>query len=323
MLFSAAAVSLALATMVQGHTAVWKEGMYCQGGNDSSVDDQNTNLVVDPLYQLTKEEWWFQADRGCDKVPPKAGVFLEIPAGGKLETELAHNRAFTSLSYDGTKVTDWPDGGQHPEDWAGPGNPPDCIQDDGALHTQNQSMAAGTAFAISYQSEISEVTMENLVVFTTLQQYMQGFKCNVTGATSTTPIATAKAPVYCGDDKSKCVKGAKQMIAWQQATGNNVEPPQFVSPAYNTGFGWESGAQDDIFEASATETTSPTTAAAPPSSSTTATVASPSSAPVSSLTPTSHAAGPAGPAATSAASANESQDDGEGDDEEDEDSCEA
>jgi hypothetical protein len=51
------------------------------------------------------------------------------------------------------------------------------------VHTQNQSMAAGTAFAISYdvgftvlchpntrltieQSDISKVTMENLTVFT-------------------------------------------------------------------------------------------------------------------------------------------------------------
>jgi hypothetical protein len=38
------------------------------------------------------------------------------------------------------------------------------------LHTRNESMAAGTAWAISYQSDLSGVTMENLVVFTTLAQ---------------------------------------------------------------------------------------------------------------------------------------------------------
>ena len=46
--------------------------------------------------------------------------------------------------------------------------------------------------------------------------YMQGFKCNVTGATSTVPLAVAKAPVMCEEDESKCVKGARQMIAWNR-----------------------------------------------------------------------------------------------------------
>ena len=45
----------------------------------------------------------------------------------------------------------------------------DCLSDF-QLHTKNESMAAGTAWAISYQSDLSAVTMENLVVFTTLAQ---------------------------------------------------------------------------------------------------------------------------------------------------------
>ncbi|KAK3373024.1 hypothetical protein B0T24DRAFT_678506 [Lasiosphaeria ovina] len=35
----------------------------------------------------------------------------------------------------------------------------------GELHTQNQSRATGSAFAISYHADIADVTMENLVVF--------------------------------------------------------------------------------------------------------------------------------------------------------------
>jgi hypothetical protein len=42
------------------------------------------------------------------------------------------------------------------------------------VHTQNESMAAGTAFAISYVSEIADVTPENLVVFTVLEQCVFG-----------------------------------------------------------------------------------------------------------------------------------------------------
>jgi hypothetical protein len=77
--------------------------------------------------------------------------------------------------------------------------------------------------------------------------YMQGFKCKVTGANSTTPVAPAVPPVYCADDASKCVKGAKQMIVWHQLEGNNVFPPDGVSPGYNEAWGWSNGAQSDIF----------------------------------------------------------------------------
>ena len=47
--------------------------------------------------------------------------------------------------------------------------PGGCVAD-GALHTSNQSYAAGTAFAISYQSDLSSVTLENLAVFSVLEQ---------------------------------------------------------------------------------------------------------------------------------------------------------
>lgn len=110
-----------------------------------------------------------QADRGCDKVPPKD--VMELKAGGTLEVELATNRAFTSLSYGGKYMSDWDDGAQHPEDWHAPG-PGKCLGDNpdgkgGELHTTGQDDAAGTAFAISYADKLEDVTMENLVVFTT------------------------------------------------------------------------------------------------------------------------------------------------------------
>jgi len=79
-------------------------------------------------------------------------------------------------------------------------------------------------------------------------RYMQGFKCNVTGATSTAPLAKAQAPVYCADDASKCVTGAKQMIAWKQLTGDNVVTPDGASPGYSEKCGWTDGPQRDIFE---------------------------------------------------------------------------
>jgi hypothetical protein len=76
---------------------------------------------------------------------------------------------------------------------------------------------------------------------------MQGFKCMVTGATSTTPIATAKAPVWCEEDQSTCTQGAKQILIWNQAEGNNIvvsgndQSGHPKSPAYNSKCGFSDG----------------------------------------------------------------------------------
>lgn len=116
-----------------------------------------------------------QHDRGCDAVPPPPGEFLELPAGGQFKTELANNRAFTTLSYGGSRTSKWQDGETRPEPWVGPGNPHGCLGDNpdhkgGELHTHDVEHAAGTAFAISYESDISKVSMDNLVVFTVRYQ---------------------------------------------------------------------------------------------------------------------------------------------------------
>lgn len=99
---------------------------------------------------------------------------------------------------------------------------------------------------------------------------MQNLRCHVTGSTSTKTVAPAKPPAYCGDGKTPCVLGAKQMIAWNrtymaplvffglprrvtltskpEADGNNVEVPDGISPGYNQKMGWTPGAQNDIFQ---------------------------------------------------------------------------
>ncbi|KAI1174144.1 hypothetical protein F4777DRAFT_555396 [Nemania sp. FL0916] len=278
---------LALVATSQAHTAAFAPGMYCKGGPVAGVDDQNTNTAVNPLYQLSFKDFWFQHDRGCDQVPPPSGEFLQLPAGGKVTVELAHNRAQTTLSYGGANTSDWPDGKSHPEDWNGNNVPGEgCIQDDGAMHTSNHSTAAGTALAISYHSNIAEVTLENLVVFSVLpntpwkriaqydvpaglppcpadgctcawlwlpkgcgtaNEYMQGFKCKVTGSSSTKTLGTAKPPTFCGTDSSKCQAGPKQIIIWNQKEANNVSPPSGQIPGYNTKNGFQPGAQNDIF----------------------------------------------------------------------------
>jgi hypothetical protein len=159
------------------HIAAFGPGMYCRNGPNPSAPNQNSNTPVNPLYDLSAKDWWFQHDRGCDAVPPSSpSEFLEIPSGGTFTVELANNQAFTTLSYGGTKTTQWPDGGNHPEDWNGNGRDPNgdegCIPADegGYMHVQNETMAQGTAWAIAYESDLSKIKMEDLVVFSVLEQ---------------------------------------------------------------------------------------------------------------------------------------------------------
>jgi hypothetical protein len=77
--------------------------------------------------------------------------------------------------------------------------------------------------------------------------YHQAFRCRVTGATSTTPVASPKPPVWCEGNPDACTKGAKQMVYWNQAEGNNIWVDGFdnsgghKSPGYNGKCGFWDG----------------------------------------------------------------------------------
>lgn len=270
------------------HLGPWHTGMYCINGPQLETD-LNSNNVVNPLFRLLQSDWWLHHVDKCDEYPPPNGEMLQLPSGGQFTIEIATNRAKTSLSYDGRDTTEWPDGRQHPEDW----NEPDCITDPN-MHTQNRSMASGTTFAISYNSDIKKVTPENLVIFTVRHNtpwkriatydvpngmppcpaegcicvwgwipngcgepnmYQVPFRCNTTSSVPSTfrPLGIPKPAVWCEDDQLKCVRGPKQMLYWNQLTGNNIEVSGFDlngfprSPGYNLKCGFRDGAQQDIF----------------------------------------------------------------------------
>ncbi|TEB28861.1 hypothetical protein FA13DRAFT_1735368 [Coprinellus micaceus] len=279
--------------LVGGHVAAWHKGMYCLNGTTPGPeDDLDTNDAVNPLFNLSRSDWWMHHVNKCDEFPPNEGNFLELPAGESFVVELAVNRAFTSLSYGGSRTNVFPDGEEHPR----LGETQEGKSAEGCIslfniHTMNESMAAGTAFAISYESDIARVTPENLVVFTVLyhtpwrriaeyqvpmlpacpeggchcawgwvadgcgepNMYMQPFKCKVVGQTGSRALAPAVAPVWCEDDRSKCVTGPKQMVFWNQQEGSNVFVSGFDlsgrnrAPAYNNKMGFANGAQPDIF----------------------------------------------------------------------------
>ncbi|KIJ59037.1 hypothetical protein HYDPIDRAFT_118858 [Hydnomerulius pinastri MD-312] len=290
---------LVLSGLAHAHLAAFHKAMYCFNGTTPGQVNYNTEDAVTPLWNLKKSDYWFHHINKCDEFPPAPGDFLNLPAGGSFTVEIASNRGLTSLSDDGAHTSEWPDGKNHPDDYSvknlsgEPLSPSGCIRNPN-IHAQNQSMAAGTAFAISYESDLSKVTLDNLVVFSVRYHtpwkrlttydvpaampacpeggctcawvwipngcgepniYMQGFKCSVTPSTSVAPLAISppKPPVYCADDPSKCVAGAKQIMIWNQAEGNNIVVEGFKgdgegeSPGYNMGCGFKDGAQNDIF----------------------------------------------------------------------------
>lgn len=77
--------------------------------------------------------------------------------------------------------------------------------------------------------------------------YMAGFKCMVTNSTSKTPLATPKPAVWCEGAPNNCTKGAKQLMSFNQKTGNNIEVEGFdlsgnhKSPGYNSKCGFSNG----------------------------------------------------------------------------------
>ncbi|KAG8856696.1 hypothetical protein FRB91_000401 [Serendipita sp. 411] len=302
--FITVSFALALVPAIQAHMAPYHSSMWCLNGT-SGQDNQNTNDAVNPLYMLPKSQWWMHANNNCDKFPPAPGKFLELPAGKSFTVEIATNRAFTSYSYDGRFVGTFGDGQAHPEleDLAHS----TCVTSPN-LHTENATRATGTAFAISYNSNIEDVTMENLVTFTVRyhtpwkllttydvpagmppcpaggcicvwgwvashcgqpNMYFLPYRCKVTGNTGTRRIAQPKPATYCEGDQTKCVRGAKQPIIWNQAEGSNLITTPGQLPGYNMKLGFADGAQNDIFEpeptpSQSTAAPSNTTVADPP-----------------------------------------------------------
>jgi hypothetical protein len=73
--------------------------------------------------------------------------------------------------------------------------------------------------------------------------YMNGFKCNVTGSTSTVPVAQSKLARRCGADPKNgkphsapgnCTYGAKQPYYWFNRERNNVSLKSKLSTFFSS-----------------------------------------------------------------------------------------
>lgn len=86
--------------------------------------------------------------------------------------------------------------------------------------------------------------------------YMNGFRCKVTNATSAVALAKPAITRRCGEDHENnkqfsavqnCTYGAKQPLYWLNDNSNMFEG-EHAPPVYNDLYNFADGAQNDIFE---------------------------------------------------------------------------
>ncbi|KAI5117029.1 hypothetical protein M0805_001545 [Coniferiporia weirii] len=267
-------------SLVSAHSALWHPSMW--GFNVTSKTFSYDNRPVVPLMNLPFSKWWFH---GHLDYPPNDGDFLEIPAGETMNTEIACDKGATSYfaSSPGGSIQD----GENPC----PGSPTT------AFHANNEADTRGCALAITHQSDVSAVKPEDFTIFSvnhtcvwnrftnfdvpaqmpacpeggcicaffwihapdsgSEQIFMNGYRCQVTGATSTTPVATSRVARRCGADPDfskpdaaawNCTYGAKQPLYWDQTENNNMFEGVHAPPFYNDLYAFPNGAQSDIFQ---------------------------------------------------------------------------
>jgi hypothetical protein len=229
------------------------------GFNVTEKDFDYDNRPVAPLRDFTFQKWWFHNHLGH---PPNEGDVFELPAGKAATAEIACNKGATSY-FASSEGGDIRVPGNPNE--VCPNSP------SVAYHTNGIDDLEGCALAIAYKDDVNQVTPEDFTIFSVNQtcvwtrftdffipermpacppggcicaffwihspkaggeeNYMNGFKCNVTGATSSIPLAKPQVARRCGADvenqkfqdvPGNCTYGAKQPFYWKQLERNNV-----------------------------------------------------------------------------------------------------
>jgi len=292
-------ILLAIFPAVSGHAALIHPSMY--GFNVTEKTYPYDNRPVVPLRNMTFQQWWFH--NHLDH-PPNPGDFFELPVGKAATVELACNKGATSYfaSSDGGDIRD----PNNPNNVC-PGSTSE------EYHTKDVNDLMGCGLGIAYKDNVTLVQPEDFTIFSVNQtcvwtrftdfqvparmppcpnggcicaffwihsplsggeeNYMNGFKCNITGSTSIVPVARSKVPRRCGADPTNnklqsapanCTYGAKQPFYWFNLEHNNMFEGAFSPPVYNDIYNFLDGAQNDIFEDSYLSLPNPSPIAAMP-----------------------------------------------------------
>ncbi|KAI0711886.1 hypothetical protein C8T65DRAFT_739349 [Cerioporus squamosus] len=282
LLLTAVAASLPLTT---AHISPFHPSMY--GFNVTDHTFPYDNRPVAPLQDMSFDEWWFHNHLDF---PPLPGDVFELPAGKAATMELACNKGLTSFFASSDNPVDIRAGNNPcPSD--------DGSFPSGAMHTTGFDDLKGCVLAIAYESDVRKIQPEDFTVFSvnqtcvwnrftdfqvpermppcpeggchcawfwihapdggSEQNYMNGFRCDVTGAASKVPLAKPKVPRRCGEDPEhgkpqatpgNCTYGAKQPFYWFQKERNNMFEDASAPPFYTDLYNFRDGSQDDIFE---------------------------------------------------------------------------
>ncbi|KAH8100765.1 hypothetical protein BXZ70DRAFT_126304 [Cristinia sonorae] len=282
MLSSTALVAVAaFVPLVASHAAFWTPAMWGFNVTAQSYDYDNRPVV--PLQDMTYQQWWFH--NHLDH-PPNPGDFFELPAGGVAHSQISCDKGSTSYfaSSPGGKA-------------GYPTNDVCVGQPMSAYHTNGLNDLGGCGLGIVYKSDVNQVQPEDFTIFSVNatcpfylntdfsippalpacpeggcicaffwihkpdsgqeQMYMNGFRCQVTGASGTTPIGKPALPRRCGADPangvanatpSNCTVGPKQPFYWLQKERNNMFEGVYSPPLYADDLYFHDGAQNDIFQ---------------------------------------------------------------------------
>lgn len=215
--------------------------------------------------------------------PPAAGQVMQLPAGGVFHGEVSCNRAFTT--FENYKVgedimgcdvagPDGDGGALHSTDKYG-------------IPASETKNVKGCGLGIAYKSDPTTIVPEDFVMISTNascpwrrdvdfqipsglpacppggchclwgwihnadagteQMYQLMYRCEVTGNTGTVPLPPAQVARKCPFDKNNCTVGAKAPHYWLQNERNNNFQHWTDPPFYNEDFGFQNGAQTDLW----------------------------------------------------------------------------
>ncbi|GAA6005970.1 hypothetical protein JCM11491_004076 [Sporobolomyces phaffii] len=276
-MLSLATTLVALPLLASAHMSPWLPSMYGVGPNFA----YSAGNPVDPIGPgwTMFDDWWFRGP-SYRALKPQSNVASQLPAGGSFTMEIACHVAWTSYGY----ATTTP--GSELDACPGPNAGPYHSGDPNSQEIE-EDLVSGCALAIADVENIEDVTMDNLVVFSTQQNcvrtkettfeipakmpkctgsncicswhwlanngtanyYQTGFNCTITGADPlATPIAPPSDPVFCKGDPSSCTKGAKRPIYAYNYPSNVPWIGNNDRAGYHASWSFPNdGAQNDIF----------------------------------------------------------------------------
>lgn len=136
----------------QAHMSIYVPSMW-----GSEPDNINSNWAVNPLEDLSFNDWWMHGPKSLND-PPAANAVTTIVSGGTVDFEIGTNKAFTSMGrglwHSPGKTSRVP-----PDPWANTGS-----EWPSNLHSPKRSDVAGCAIGVAYKSNVKDVRPEDFVV---------------------------------------------------------------------------------------------------------------------------------------------------------------